>query len=126
MSDYQLELAPAAQRSVTGPGTEKVNRVGNGAVIVVKTTAGSGTSPTVTVKLQGYANGIWYDIPGAATAAISDMASETILTVLPGIAASANVTVNQAIPRLFRAYCTIGGTDTPKVTFSIQATLIRQ
>lgn len=29
MSDYQLELAPAAQRSVTGPGTENVNRVGN-------------------------------------------------------------------------------------------------
>lgn len=122
MSDYQLELAPAAQRSVTGPGTEKVNRVGNGTVIVVKTTAGSGPSPTVTVKLQGYANGIWYDIPGAATAAISDI-SETILTVLPGIAASANVTVNQAIPRLFRAYWTVGGGT---VTFSIQATLIRQ
>lgn len=124
MSDYQLQLAPAAQRSVTGAGSTMVNKVGNGIVLVVKTTAGEGTSPTVTVKLQGFANGIWYDIPGAATAAISNMTAETVLTVCPGVAATANVSVAQPVPRIFRAYWTIGGTDTPKVTFSIQATAV--
>lgn len=125
MSDYQIAVAASAERDENAASSTKINRGGKGVIVAVTTTAGTGTDPSVTVKLQGYVNGTWYDIPGAATAAITNMDTTTVLTVALGITAVTNVAVSQPLPRIWRAYWTIGGTDTPTVSFSIDATIIQ-
>lgn len=87
-----------------------------GAVFAITTGTPTGTSPTLTVKVQGSVDGgvTYYDIPGAATAAIST-ATTTVLTLARGATAAANSVVAQPLPRDWRLYYTLGGTDTPTV-----------
>ena len=64
--------ASSAVGSAGGNSATFTNRDSRGVTIVVKNTAGSGTSPTVTVKLQENVPGAgWVDVTGATTAAIA-------------------------------------------------------
>lgn len=78
-----------------------------------------GTTPTLTVTIQGKDphSGTYYTV--LASAAIS-AAGYTELIVCPGTTAAANVAVSRPIPRDWRISTTIGGT-TPAVTASISA-----
>lgn len=88
--------------------------------IVVKVSAVSGTSPTLTLKLQTYdgASGTFVDVKGASTLAL-DATGTTEMTIYPGISSVVNEAVNAHPGRLCQLYATIGGSATPKVTASI-------
>ncbi len=96
-----------------------------GVVVTVDTTAVSGTTPTLVVKLQAYdqLSGKYIDVPGATTATINST-STVRFAVEPSLTASANVAVSQICPEMFRAVATIGGT-TPSFTFSVSAELVK-
>lgn len=125
MGNYNQVVAASGDRGTSAAGATQVNRDSRGVVLSISKTAGTGTSPTVTIKVQGSANGTdWYDITGATTAAISAN-GVTTLTVCPGVPVTANVSTAQPLPRLWRIYWTIGGTDEPTVTFSVDAAMIQ-
>jgi hypothetical protein len=75
---------------------------------------------TIDCKVQGRdpVSGTWVDITGASTGA--DTAGATELTIYPGIAETANVSVSDVIPRSWRVVATVvtGG------TFSVGASYI--
>lgn len=106
-----------------GNSADFVNRGCKGISVFVKNTASSGTSPTVTVKLQAKSqNGDYYDVPGATTAAIAGGTPATnYFTVYPGIAETSNVSVSDVLPPVYRLAWAIGGSSTPTVTFSVDA-----
>jgi hypothetical protein len=106
-----------------GNSSDYVNRGARGISVFVKNTAGSGTTPTVTVKLQAKsATGDYYDVPSATTAAIAGgTPATTYFTVYPGVAETANVSVSDTLPAIYRLVWTIGGSSTPTVTFSVDA-----
>lgn len=125
MSNYNQVVEASSAKGTSAAGTTQINRDSRGVVLSISKTANSGTSPTVTIKVQGSANGTdWYDITGATTAAISANGTTT-LTVCPGVPVTANVSTSQPLPRLWRIYWTIGGSDTPTVTFSVDAAMIQ-
>ncbi len=91
-----------------------------GVRIVVVISAVSGTSPTLTLKLQSYdgASGTWVDVKGASTLALGATGT-TEMTVYPGLTAVVNEAVNAIPGRRVRIYGTVGGSNTPTVTCSI-------
>lgn len=124
-SDSQVLLASAA-RTATFNSNSVTKRGYKGAIFSLFCSARSGTSPTLDVKIQGYdhASGNWYDIHGAAFAQLTNVTSAPVyLAVYPGIAETANQTVSDVMPPMFRAVCTIGGT-TPSFTFTLGYTMV--
>lgn len=79
----------------------------------------STTAGTVTVKIQKKDpnSGNWYDLAGATTGAIADPA-DVLLTVYPGIAETANVSVSDHLGHIWRVHATVA---TAAVTFSVGA-----
>lgn len=118
-----ITLETSAARTTTATGTTITNFNARGLLLFVNVTAIGGT-PTLVVRLQAQdpVSLNWVDIPGAATATISTV-STTMLTMYPGAPATANVSVNGPLPRVFRAAWVIGG-GTPSLTFSVGAQLI--
>jgi len=101
---------------------DQANYVSRGLKLVIDITAITGSTPTLTVTIQGKdtASGKYYTI--LASAALSAVAT-TVLTVYPGLTAAANVTANDVLPKTFRVITAIGG-GTPAVTATIGASLI--
>lgn len=121
-------IAVKASGSVGAAGGNSAtytNRDAGGVTVVVKNTAGSGTSPTVTVKVQEFVVGAgWVDVPGATTVAIAGGTPATNqFTVYPGSTAAANAYVNRPVGKTWRLAWAIGGSATPTVTFSVDAQL---
>lgn len=121
-------IAVKASGSVGAAGGNSAtynNRDCSGVTVVVKNTAGSGTSPTITVKLQEYADGAgWYDITGATTAAIAaGTPGTTYFTVYPGVTVASNVGISRPLGKTWRLAWAIGGSSTPTGTFSVDAVL---
>jgi hypothetical protein len=120
-------IAVKASAAVTASAASSTfsNRDSRGITVKVKNTAGSGTSPTVTVKLQEYTVGAgWVDVTGATTAAIAGGSPATTeFTVYPGMTVGSNSGVSRPLGKSFRLYWTIGGSNTPSVTFSVDAEL---
>lgn len=85
-------------------------------LFVDTTTSGAGG---LAVKLQKKdpASGNWYDIAGATTSTINDPA-DVLLTVYPGIAETANVSVSDHLGLTWRVHATV---TTASVTFSVGA-----
>lgn len=93
-----------------------------GIILFIDITANTGTTPTLTVKLQvkDPASGKYVDLAGATTTAIDATSNgTTMLTVYPGIAETANVSVSDIISRIGRVVATVGGTSSPTVTASV-------
>lgn len=114
-----LTLA-AASANVNSP--DQLNPARRGVKVVVNITAITGTTPTLTVAIQGrdQASGQYYTI--LASAALNATGT-TVLTVYPGLPATANVSANDVLPPTWRISATIGGT-TPAVTATIGASVI--
>ena len=124
MSNYNMLVEGSSAKTASGNSAIQVNRDCSGAVFSIVTTAVSGTTPTMTVKVQGSTDGTnWYDISGAVTATINANGTAT-LTVYPGATPAANQVVSQPLPRLFRLAWTIGGTS-PSFTFSVNAAMMQ-
>lgn len=105
--------------SASANGADQNNPTFRGLKVVVNVSAISGTSPTLVVTLQGKdpASGSYYTL--LASASLTSTGA-TVLTVYPGVTASANVAVSDVVPRTWRAISTVGGTG-PSVSFTVGA-----
>ena len=95
------------------------NGLYRGVTVYVNISAISGTSPTLTVALQGYdpvSQNYVTLLESAALAAVGI----SLLQIYPGIAVTANETASMALPNAWRIAVTLGGT-TPSVTGSVSA-----
>lgn len=100
-------------------GSDVSDPLARGLIVGINVTAITGTSPTVTVTVQGKDphSGTYYTV--LASAAIT-AAGYTELIVCPGTTAAANVAVSRPIPITWRVITAIGGT-TPAVTATVSA-----
>jgi hypothetical protein len=111
-----------AQGAQTTASSDQVNTIGRGLHLTIDVTAITGTTPTITVTVQGkdVASGKYYTI--LASAAISTV-STTVLRVYPGLTAAANLVASDIMPKTWRISYTIAGT-TPSVTATIGACIV--
>ena len=88
-----------------------INYIGRGANIVLNVTTLTGTSPTVSLQLQGKdaASGVYYNI-GSASGTLTTTGT-LVLQIYPGLTSGTNV-INAALPRTFRVQTVTGGTVT--------------
>jgi len=123
-ANSSITIFPSDTRTATENSGDKKNHQWRGARFHLDVTAASGTTPTLDVKLQAKdpISGKYFDIPGAVFTQKTGVITDD-LTVYPGIAETANETVSDIIPQVFRAVATIGGT-TPSFTFSLAATFV--
>jgi hypothetical protein len=115
-------IAALVAAAVGSNGADQVNYNGRGLHLTIDITAITGTTPTLTVTIQGKdpVSGKYYTL--LASAALAAVAT-TVLRVYPGLAAAANLVANDALPRNWRVITVIGGT-TPAVTATIAASII--
>ena len=108
-------------RSVTA-NSDTIENVGwRGVVLFLNITAEDGAI-TLTPKVQVLdpVSGAWVDLAGAVFAAqTATTAAPVMLTIYPGIAETANVSVSDVLPRNWRVVATMSGTTS--MTFSIGA-----
>jgi hypothetical protein len=114
-------LTLAAQGLGTVNGANMSNTDGWGVTVVVDITAISGTTPTLTVVIEGLdeASGKWYTL--LSSAALNAVAT-TVLRVFPAGTAAANSIANLPLPMQWRVHATVAGT-TPAVTATVGATV---
>lgn len=111
LQNRNVKLVPSAARTAaSGQSGDQLNKSGRGAIITVKVnSAPGGTSPTLTVKVQGKtASGDYYDLPDAVTEPLDEAGITAI--VVP------------QLPRNYRVKWDLGGTS-PSFTFSVDASL---
>ena len=99
-NNQALTLLTSAVRAATQTGQDRENRNARGLILIVDVTAVPGVD-TVTPKIQGkdQASGKYYDIlTGAAIVGVSTV----VMRIYPGLAAVANLTVNDVLPRTWR------------------------
>lgn len=115
----ELSLAKLAATAVSDVTTNTTNANARGVMVVIDITAITGTTPTLTVVVQGFdpLSGKYFTL--LASAALNAVAT-TLLTIYPGAAATANVSANLPLPKTWRISWTIAGT-TPAVTATIGA-----
>jgi hypothetical protein len=108
--------------STSGNTAAQDNPQWRGLQLGINITAIAGTSPTLTVIVEGLdeASGQYYTLLSSAALAATGF---TLLSVYPGIAAAANSAASQVLPKSWRVRYTIAGT-TPAVTATIGASLI--
>ena len=108
--------------SAAGNSVQLTNGTARGVRVVIDITAITGTSPTLTVTIQGFdsASAAYYTILVSAALAATAV---TELTVYPAAVVTANVSANGNIPPTWRISYAIGGT-TPAVTGTIGAQML--
>jgi hypothetical protein len=90
--------------------------------LYVNISAITGTTPTLTVTVQGKddISGTYYTILASAALNATGL---TVLKVYPGLTAAANTVANDVLPKTIRILTAIGGT-TPAVTATISPVFI--
>ena len=111
-----------AAASASGNSAQLKSGQKKGVNVLVNITAITGTSPTLTVTIEGYdsASGTYYTL--LESAALSAVGA-TLLTVYPGVTATANVSASGHLPEFWRVSYAIAGTS-PAVTATIGACLL--
>jgi len=125
-NNHNIAVEASSAKTATGNGATQTNFNASGALVWINVSAVSGTTPTLTVRLQWSPDGgtTWVDLDttNAQTASIT-ATGQFVLRVFPGIATAANAALNSPLPRTWRLAWTIGGT-TPSFTFAAQASYI--
>ena len=121
-SNIDLPVLTLSGSSIGGATGDLVNTNGRGMKWVIDITAITGTTPSLTVTLQGkdIASGKYYNI---LVSAVFVAVSTTILEIYPGIASTANLTSGTTLPRTYRILYAIAGV-TPSVTATVGASII--
>lgn len=117
----QSTIFSTAARTATVNSADLNDPTAEAVHVIVDVTAVSGTSPTLTPKLQGKdpASGVYYDVlVGAAITATGT----TVLKLGPGITAIPNLAASDFLPDTWRVRLEIGGT-TPSFTCTVGAVL---
>lgn len=111
--------------TVTINGDDQTNVGNKGIRIYLDVTASSGSSPTLSVKLQikDSLSGVYVDVPNASFAQATGTGTQTLL-VYPGIAEQANVSVSSVLGNTYRVRSFIGGSN-PSFTYTISGELIQ-
>lgn len=122
MSGHGTVFASAA-RTTTATSSAIANPLARGAVLWLDVTVFDRGDADETmdckVQIQDPVSANYTDLGGAAWAQIASASATTVaLTVYPGIAETANVSVSDVLPDQWRVVCTIAGTS-PSATFSI-------
>ena len=115
-------VVPPAVYTASGMGSPiPPPALANGLTLFLNCTAVSGVGASLAAKLQvlDEISGVWLDVPSATFPAITAPGTTT-LTMFPGAASVANVSVNQTVRNFYRAVYTLTGT-TPSFTFSVGA-----
>lgn len=122
LEKISLTEATLTAASAGANGTDQVNDLRKGILLFVHISAISGTSPTLTVTLQGKSpvSGQYYTI--LATTALNATGT-TVLKVYPGLTTAANSAANDILPSVYRVNTAIGGTS-PSVTATVSSVLI--
>ena len=125
MSYRNEETGSVLTLTAAAAGTNSANldvAYGKGIILFINVSAITGTSPTLTVTLQGRdgVSGAFYTILASAALSATGL---TVLRVFPGIAAVANVSASDIIPPTCRISTAIAGT-TPAVTATINAVVV--
>ncbi len=122
---HQVSIAAGAHLTADSPilGSAVEMEGRKGVAVWVDVTADPDTV-SIVVKLQAYDEtaDAWTDIPGAAFAAIAAISHTGALKVYPGIAETANVSVNDVVPATIRAVATHTGGTT--LTYSVEMDMI--
>lgn len=121
-SNSEFSLLTLTTASVGVNSADMGNRSASGIKLFINITAITGTTPTLTVTLQGKdsTSGTYFTM--LASTALN-ATGFTVLTVFPGAAATANVSANDHLPLNWRVITAIGGTG-PSVTATITASLL--
>ena len=121
----EVTLFSSASRTANTNSDTQTQTKYKGVWLVLDITAASGASPTLDVKLQRYdgISGNFVDIADAAFAQQTGTATVG-LTLYPGIAETANVSVSDVLTSEWRAVATLGG-GTPDFTFSLAGQYIK-
>lgn len=115
-------LATLTAASTGGNSVDQNNAQCRGVVVGVNITAITGTSPTLTVTVQGKdtVSGEYYTL---LTSAALTAVGFTELMVYPGVSATANVAASSPLPQTWRVSYAVGGT-TPAVTATVGACVL--
>lgn len=110
----------AASAGVTGGN--QLNDGCRGVAVGVNISALTGTTPTLTVFVEGYdgASGQWYTLLQSTAL---NAVGFTLLRVYPGLTAAANSAANAVLPATWRVRTVIGGTS-PAVTATVGASTL--
>lgn len=118
MENTSVNVLVAATRAATTTSADFTNYNSRGIHLVVDVTVVPGVD-TVTPKIQGMINGIYYDLlVGSAIVATGT----TVLKIYPGIAASANVSASDVLPEIWRVVMTHSAAST--FNYTVSANLI--
>lgn len=116
-SNVSVGILAATARTSTTNSADQVNYNCRGLHLVVDVTSVPSID-TVTPKIQGIANGVYYDILVGSPISATGI---TVLKVYPGIAAIANASANDILPLHWRVVMThSAGTS---FTYSVSANL---
>lgn len=109
--------------SVGVSGTDIADSGAKGVQVGINITAGTGTTPTLQVLVEGKdeASGVYYTLLDST--AVAATAGFTLMSLYPGLPVTAKVSANQVLPRVWRVRTVIGGT-TPAVTATVGVTAI--
>jgi hypothetical protein len=122
-NNISVALDSSTARTTSGTGATFTNHSGRAVSFWVNVTAVTGTTPTLTVRVQWSPdNGAtWLDMDttNLQTASITGTSNAT-LRIGVGLTTAANAALNTAAPRLMRLAWTVGGT-TPSFTFATWA-----
>lgn len=115
-----ITLFTSAARTTHRPSDDFENIDGRGVRVVIDVTA-IAASPSVVFTIQGkdHVSGKYYDL--LASAAVTGTGT-TVLTVYPGIAATANVAASNVLPLFWRI--NVVGADADSITYSVGACTI--
>jgi hypothetical protein len=119
-NNVNVNVDTSAAKTTTVAGATATNYNNTGMFVTILVTAVSGTTPTLTAKLQWSPdNGTtWVDWDTTNLQTSSITANGTyVLKVYPGATNTANASANGTVPRTWRVYYTIGGT-TPSFTLA--------
>lgn len=100
---------------------EMHNLSAKGVRLYIKNGTIGSTTLTVKIQVRNPVDNSWIDLPGAVTAALTTDNDANTLTVYPGIAETANVSVSDHLGPSWRVVATLSDGDTDAVTFSIGA-----
>ena len=94
-----------------------------GCKLAINIAAVGGTGPQLVVTIQGKdpVSGQYYTI--LASVALT-VAGETVLTVYPGVAVTANVSASDYLSPTWRVQAVVSGTTSPTITGTIAASLL--
>ncbi|WWQ12985.1 hypothetical protein PQ43W_39 [Ralstonia phage PQ43W] len=116
-------IATLTAAAANGQTSDLTNFVGRGLQLGINVIAMAGTTPTLTVIIEGKdtASGVYYTILSTAPMTTTGFRN---ITVYPGALSTAYVSTPQPLPKTFRVRWAIGGT-TPAVTATIGASIVK-